>query len=437
MYNNYMLKISKVDKNSIGEEIGLEIGDSIEKFDGFDVVDILDYTYYDYKEFFNMTIFTKDGKRVLVEIEKDEDETLGLSFENDNLGLKTCRNNCVFCFVSQMPKGLRESLYVKDDDYRQSFLSGNFITLTNVTEGELDRIIRLNLSPLYVSVQATDSLVRQKMLSNRFAGDILKKLEKLTSNGIKVHTQIVLVPSLNDGAILDKSLNDLYKLRPNLQSVAVVPCGITKFREGLYHIDDIVKGYATCVINQVKSFNESVKENFAVLGDEFYFKAQLPVESDECYGDYSQIGNGVGMTRKFDSELNKILKNKKSSGKYLVITGKSAVGFIKDCALKVEKHVDGVEIKVLDVENDFFGSTVNCTGLLTGIDIINAVKNESGYDYLVLPDVCLKQDEDVFLDGVTIHKLYNEIKKPIIITDGSAKSFFDAFTAGDRIRIIK
>lgn len=432
-----MLKISKVDKNSIGEEIGLEVGDCIEKFDGFEVVDILDYTFYDYKEFFNMTIFTKNGERVLVEIEKEEDETLGLSFEDDNLGLKTCRNNCLFCFVSQMPKGLRESLYVKDDDYRQSFLCGNFITLTNVSDKDLDRIIRLNLSPIYVSVQATDSMVRQKMLSNRFAGDILEKLEKLTNNGIKVHTQIVLVPSLNDGVILDKSLSDLYHLRPNLQSVAVVPCGITKFREGLYPINDIDKGYARCVISQVKNFNLTVGENFAVLGDEFYFKAQLPVEEANYYGDYSQIGNGVGMTRKFEDELKGVLENKKSKGNFLVITGKSASGFIGDCAKRVKECVDGISIKVLAVENEFFGNTVNCTGLLTGGDIINAVKNESGYDYLVLPDVCLKQDEDVFLDDVNISEFKKQIKSPIIITNGSAKSFFDAFTNGEDIRIIK
>ena len=437
MYNIYMLKISKVDKNSIGEEIGLEIGDIIEKFDGFNVVDVLDYTFYDYKDFFTMTVLSKNGERVTVEIEKDEDETLGLSFYDDNLELKTCHNNCVFCFVSQMPKGLRKSLYVKDDDYRQSFLSGNFVTLTNVTSDDIDRIIRLNLSPIYVSVQATDSDVRKKMLSNRFAGDILEKLEKLTKNGIKVHTQIVLVPSLNDGTVLDNSLKDLYKLRPNLQSVAVVPCGITKYREGLYHIDDIDKGYATCVINQVKAFNSSVKENFALLGDEFYFKAGMPVESVESYGDFSQIGNGVGMTAKFESELNEVLEKKSSKGRFLLVTGTSAKAFIEESANKVLNYVKGISIKVLGVENNFFGSTVNCTGLLTGGDILNALSTQSDYDYLVLPDVCLKEDEDVFLDDVSVIKLKERINVPIIITNGTAKSFYDAFIMGKDIRIIK
>ena len=218
-----MLKISSVDKGGIGFEIGLEAGDSIKEFDGFEAVDILDYTFYDYKENFTLTILTKDNLLVKVDIEKDEDETLGLSFESDNLQLKTCYNNCIFCFVDQMPKNMRKSLYVKDDDYRQSFLCGNFVTLTNVNDKEIDRIIRLNLSPLYVSVQTMDATLRAKMLNNKNAVDIFEKLKKLTDNSIKIETQIVLVPGVNDGKYLDYSIRELYKLRPNLQSVAVVP----------------------------------------------------------------------------------------------------------------------------------------------------------------------------------------------------------------------
>ncbi len=430
-----MLKILKVDKNGIGAELGFEKGDAILEFDGFEAVDVLDYTFYDYKDNFSITVLTKDGETVKVEIEKEEDETLGLTFESDNLELKTCYNNCVFCFVDQMPKGLRKSLYVKDDDYRQSFLRGNFITLTNASDRDIERIIRLNLSPLYVSVQVIDGKVREKMLGNRFAGNILEQLKKLTSNGIKIETQIVLVKNLNDGKYLEQSIKELYKLRPNLQSVAIVPCGITKFRSGLFEIEDISSGYAKCVIEQVKALNSEFKENFALLADEFYFKAGLPVESKEVYGNFSQIGNGVGGTAKFLSEFNHLNLKSNNKGKYLLITGESAKDFINSCANRVVNENQGLTVEVLGVKNKFFGETVNCTGLLTATDIINEVSNYSNdFDYLVLPDVCLKQDEDLFLDDITLLDFKNKIKKPIIVTDGSAESFVDALTGGKNIR---
>ena len=435
MYNNYMLKISSVDKNGIGYELGFEKGDIIKEFDGFEAVDLLDYTFYDYKEEFTITVITNGGEEVKVEIEKEEDETLGLTFESDNLDLKTCRNKCVFCFVDQMPKGLRESLYVKDDDYRQSFLCGNFITLTNVSDSDIDRIIRLGLSPIYVSVQVTDGELREKMLGNRFAGDIISKLKKLTDNGIKIETQIVLVPSLNDGKYLEKSILDLYSLRPNLQSVAVVPCGITKFREGLFPIKDVTKDYAKCVIEQVKMINGELGENFALLADEFYNKAELPLESEEVYGNFSQIGNGVGGTVKFLAEFNMLDIKKSGKGKYLLVTGESAKNFIEDCAKRVENTCKGISTSVLAVKNNFFGESVNCTGLLTACDIISAVKEyDKEYDYLVLPDICLKQDEDLFLDDMTLLEFSKKINKPIIVTDGSAESFIDALTCGKRVR---
>lgn len=432
-----MLKILKVDKNGIGKELGFEKGDAILEFDGFEAVDVLDYTFYDYKEFFTITVLTKDGKQVKVEVEKDEDETLGLTFENDNLDLKTCYNNCIFCFVDQMPKGMRESLYVKDDDYRQSFLCGNFITLTNVSDKDIERIIRLNLSPLYISVQVIDGEVRKKMLGNRFAGNILEQLKKLTSNGIKIETQIVLVKNVNDGKYLEESIKELYKLRPNLQSVAIVPCGITKFRENLTEIQDISSEYAKCVIEQVRNLNCEFKENFAVLADEFYFKAKLPVEDYEFYGNFSQLGNGVGGTSKFLAEFNLLKLKSNNKGSYLLVTGESAKDFIKSCATKVTNENKDIKAEVLAVKNNFFGETVNCTGLLTATDIISAVKSYNGnYDYLVLPDICLKQDEDLFLDDITLLEFKNKINKPIIVTDGSAESFVDALTNGKNVRIV-
>lgn len=430
-----MLIVKKVQKYGVAKALGIKKGDIISKFDGFDAQDILDYVYYDSKPSFNITVIRKAEEHVLA-VDKFEDDSLGLNFVSDNLEIKNCYNNCIFCFVDQMPKGMRPSLYVKDDDYRQSFLCGNFVTLTNVKDSDLDRIIRLNLSPMYVSVQATDPEVRVKLLNNRFAGDILDKLKKLTENGIKVETQVVLVPGVNDGAILDKTCTELFELGENLLSVAVVPCGITKFRKGLYPIEDITSGYASCVIEQARNLNAKFNKNFVTLGDEFYFKAGLPVESAEYYGDFLQVGNGVGVTAKFELELNESLRAVDKGGKYLLISGTSAAGFIKEQIEKIKK-VAPVKADVLAVKNEFFGETVNCTGLLVGKDIISAVKPiASGYDALVLPSVCLRTGEDVFLDGVTLKELKKQTKLKIIVTDGSGESFFDALTHGNLVRTL-
>ncbi len=433
-----MLEISKVYKNSIAYELGLKKGDKLIEFDGFKIEDVLDYLYYDSLSFFTLTAVC-DGEEIEFEIEKEEDESLGVEFLSDNLEIKKCRNKCVFCFVDQMPKGLRDTLYIKDDDYRQSFLRGNFVTLTNVSDSDIDRIIRLNLSPLYVSVQATDKAVREKLLGNRFAGDILDKLKKLTSNGIKIHTQVVLVPSLNDGAVLENTCHDLVCLGSNILSIAVVPCGITKYREGLYKIDDIDKGYATCVINELRRLNALLKTNIISGADEFYFRAGIPVESEDFYGDYPQIENGVGVTAKFLGEIKESVKKIKHDKKYLVIVGTSASSFIKEQVEFVSTFVNGLKADVLSVENEFFGSTVNCTGLLVGKDVLNAIKSVHNFDYdgVILPDVCLRRDETVFLDGVSLEDIKKEINCKIIITDGSGQSFFDGLTGGKRVRVIK
>ncbi len=433
-----MLKVKSIGKNSIMREVGLQVGDTITKFDGYDVVDILDYLYYDSLENFTVEVLDKDGVLSTAEIEKYTSESMELTFESDNLDVKNCHNNCIFCFVDQMPKGMRKSLYVKDDDYRQSFLRGNFVTLTNLNDGDIERIIRLNLSPLYVSVQVTDSNTRKLMLNNRFAGDIIEKLKKLANGGIKMETQVVLVPKVNDGALLDKTINDLYGLYPSVCSVAVVPCGITAFRQGLYDIENATSSYSKCVIEQVESLNKKFGFNFAQLGDEFYFKAGLPVKSVEDYGNFSQIGNGVGTTAKFLDELNASLKPCKHNKKYLLVCGESASDFINDCLNKVKAVVSGLDGSVLSVKNHFFGDTVNCTGLLTGGDILNyAVKVIGDYDALVLPDVCLRQGEDVFLDDLTLQEFRQKLNKKIIITNGSGQSFFDAISGGKDIRIVK
>ncbi len=432
-----MLKIVNVQKNGVGYEIGLEKGDVIEAFNGYPAQDILDYVYFNGQEEFSITVKCKGGETSTVYIEKDFDETLGLSFEDDGLKLKRCQNRCIFCFVDQMPKGMRKSLYVKDDDYRQSFLVGNFITLTNLTKSDIDRIVRLNLSPLYVSVQTINGEKRKEMLGNKNADKIESQLKLLTDNGIRIETQVVLVKGVNDGCYLTETLEKLYAMRPNLQSVAIVPCGITKNRNGLYPIGDIDKGYANCVIEQVNDFNLSVKENFGILADEFYIRAGLEIPKPETYGEFTQVGNGVGMTAKFIMEIDENLKPSTNSGEFLIVSGVSASGILTEQAQKVSKAIKGVSIKVKPIINEFFGDTVTCTGLLTATDILKGIENEKSFDYLVIPDVCLKQDEDVFLDDITLKEFQKRVNKPVIVTDGSGQSFIDAFTLGEKVRIIK
>ena len=427
-----MLKIKEIEKNSIGEELGLAEGDEILAFDGHEAVDILDYLFYDEKEEFTITVKQTNGDISDCEIEKYDDESLGLRFFDDNLKIRTCRNKCIFCFIDQMPDGMRESLYVKDDDYRQSFLHGNFVTLTNLTDGDIERIIRLNLSPLYVSVHTLNGELRKEMTGNRFADKIVDYIKVLSAHGIVMHTQVVLARGYNDGKELEFTARELFKEFPFVRTMAVVPVGMTKFREGLTQIEPIDEEYSKEIISLAKGLNKEFKCDFVQLADEFYFSAKMPVEKYEYYGNFDQIENGVGTTAKFQKEIEESLENREFNKKLLVISGTSAKDFLSEQVKKVEKVVKGAEIKVLAVENDFFGKTVNCTGLLTGKDILKEVQQRGeGYDILVMPCHVLKEGSDLFLDGMTTGELERLTNKKIRITNGSGKSFFDALSLED------
>ena len=424
-----MLKIKAVEKNSIGEELGLEKGDIVLAFDGNDAVDLLDYLYYDEREFFTLTVKQTNGDVSSCEIEKYEDESLGLTFEDDNLKIRTCHNHCVFCFIDQMPCGMRDSLYVKDDDYRQSFLHGNFVTLTNLTEKDEERIVRLNLSPLYVSVHTMNGELRKKMTGNRFADKIVRQIDLFAKNGIVMHTQVVLARDYNDGKELEYTARELFKYYPNVKTMAVVPVGMTKFRDGLTQIRDIDEEYAKGVIALARRLNAEFNANFIQLGDEFYFRAGLDVEPYEFYGDFAQIENGVGTTAKFLKEIDENLTERTFDKKILLISGTSASEFIKNQAKKVESVVKGVEIKVLSVKNEFFGETVNCTGLLTGQDVLKAIKEGGdGYEIVVMPSHVLRDNTDLMLDGMTVTELAQQTGKTIRITDGTGESFVKALS---------
>lgn len=430
-----MLKVKSVKKGGIADEIGIKKGDEILSFDGFEAVDILDYLFYDDRENFSVTVKETNGDVSTCDIEKDDDESLGLTFESDNLEIKTCHNNCIFCFVDQMPEGMRPSLYVKDDDYRQSFLCGNFVTLTNITEKDAERIMRLNLSPLYVSVHTMNKELRKQMLRNRFADRTIDYIKRFAESGIQMNTQIVLVRGYNDGKELEYSARELFKLYPNVQTMAVVPVGLTKYRDGLTPLKNIDKEYSIGVLDQIKALNKEFKVNFIQPADEFYFRAEREVEDCAFYGGFPQIENGVGMTAKFLRDLKSSLKHTKNNAKMLLISGTSAAEFITRMTELCKNYIEGLEAKVLAVENKFFGQTVNCTGLLTGGDIAEKTeefikKGEFDFDYLVLPANTLKSGTEIFLDDTTVSDLAKRIGKKVIITDGGGGDFFKALSGG-------
>lgn len=414
-----MLKVLKVKKNSIASSLGIEVGDEILAFDSYPCEDELDYLYYEGVSSFSVTIKDhRTGEEHTLEIEKEEDEPIGLTFEK-NTSIRTCHNRCVFCFVDQMPKGMRESLYVKDDDYSMSFTCGNFVTLTNLSDEGLERIIRLKLSPIYISVHAMNGELRCKLLRNRFAGKIAEQIKRLAEGGIEMHTQAVIVPNMNDGEEFAYTARELFKYYPTVKDLACVPTGLTKYRDGLFEIGDVDKEYSEKFLDLVDSLNEEFGVNFVLPADEYFVKAEREFKPVEFYGEFEQIENGIGMTSKFQAETENALsglpqgfrlKKPKTS---LLISGVSASSINRKLAKKAKEKIGNLEVEVLAIENDFFGKTVTCTGLLTGRDIAQALKKyfaEGGKaDEIILPCNTLKEFEEVFLCGMTLKELKKQV----------------------------
>ena len=415
-----MLIISKVKRKSLAKELGLEVVDGITAFDGLPCEDELDLLYFNEQESFTMTVKDhRTGEETTLEIEKDEGEELGVEVEKSG-EIRTCHNRCVFCFVDQMPKGMRESLYIKDDDYTMSFACGNFVTLTNLSDDCLRRIVRLKLSPLYISVHTMNGKLREELLRNRFAGKIKEQIKTLAENGIEMHTQAVIVPNKNDGEELKYTARELFKYYPAVKDLACVPTGLTKYRDGLTQIPDIDKEYSEKLLDTVDELNREFGVDFLLPADEYFVKAEREFKPTDFYGDFEQIENGVGMTTKFHAEpysalnalpLNYALKKPKKS---LLISGvsgaKANAKLIKAC----NEKIGGLTAEILAVENEFFGKTVTCTGLLTGEDIANAVQNyqKAGgiFDEILLPSSVLKEFEEVFLCGMTLQGLKDRLR---------------------------
>ena len=415
-----MLKITKVKRNSIAKDLGLEVGDEILAFDGIPCEDELDLLYFTETDGFSMTV--KDhrlGQETTVEVEKEEGEELGIEFEK-NACIRTCHNRCVFCFVDQMPKGMRESLYVKDDDYSMSFTCGNFVTLTNLSDEGLERIIRLKLSPLYVSVHTMDGELRAKLLRNRFAGKIKEQIERLVQGGIEMHCQAVIVPNENDGEALAFTARELFKYYPAVRDLACVPTGITKYRENLTYIPDVDKEYSEKLLDLVDTLNAEFGVNFLLPADEYFVKAERKMKDAAFYGNFEQIENGIGLTTKFLSEaetaLGALVENYRlpKAKKTLLVSGVSAAKTTKSLVQKCNEKIAGLQAEILPVVNTFFGETVTCTGLLTGADIVSAIeayKKQGGtFDEIVLAGNTMKEFEDVFLCGMTLKQMKKALR---------------------------
>lgn len=421
-----MLKVSGIEKGTIAEELKLKVGDEIIAFDGKPARDVLDYIYYDGQNSFDMKV-RRGKKEFEYEIDKCDDETLGIEFEN-GLQMATCKNNCTFCFVSQLPKGMRETLYVKDDDVRMSLICGNFVTLTNLSEEEFARIERMKMSPLYISVHATDPEVRIKMLRNPNAGKLESQMRRLSDAGIKMHCQIVLCPGVNDGETLQKTLQTLRAIEGVL-TAAVVPVGLTKFRQGLSEIPLVDRETARECIRMCDALSG---EKSFFCSDEMYLKAGLAVKEYREYGDFAQIENGVGLIAKFLYEVEHAEIEKVASPiSAAVVTGVSAAETIRRAA-EIVSRKSGAQVEVIPVENEFFGRSITVAGLVTGGDILRNLQGKNLPERIVLPHVMLREFEDVFLDGIRLSQLKSAIQREIAITDGSGQDFAHKILYGDR-----
>lgn len=425
-------KIKSIEKNSIAEELEFEIGDILLSINGNEVKDVIDYRFLMADEYVEVDIEKADGEIWTYEIEKEYQEDLGVEFENAIMDhAKRCHNNCVFCFIDQLPGGMRDTLYFKDDDSRLSFLQGNFVTLTNMSDDDIHRIIKYKISPINISVHTTNPQLRIKMLNNRFAGAVYERLKLLADAGIVMHCQVVCCPGINNGEELLRTVKDLNNLYPAVEDVAVVPVGITKHRKGLKDLTVFTRETAAQELDNVKELQEKymieLGTPFVRLSDEFYVLAGKEVPNAEFYSTFHQLEDGIGMIRILRDTINKDVKKLKKniSGNFLFATGVSAFDEIKWVSEKVMNENSKLNLKVKKIINNFFGSTITVAGLLTGGDIIDQLKNETIEGPLILPENMLKSGERIFLDDVSVEEMEKVLHRQVIICDYTGKDLID------------
>lgn len=427
------LRIDSVTPNSIADRLEVVAGDRLMAVNGQLLRDIIDYSYYTASDDqLLLEIEKPDGELWELEIEREQGESLGLLFSPPEPA--RCANNCLFCFVHQLPKGLRKPLYVKDEDYRLSFLNGNYVTLANLKKSELSRIIEQRLSPLYISVHATNPILRERLLGKKNIPPILDQLRMLAAAGIVMHTQVVLCPGLNDGGELERTVADLAALYPAVQSLAIVPVGLTRHREKLPSLTAVDAPYATQFVKnweaKARALRKKVGGAFLFLADEFYLKAGLPFPPIKEYGDFPQIENGVGMVPLFMREAAQVVKRARSIGNFrvTVVTGVSSFEFVGDFLDKLGGKT-GLELVPLAPLNHLFGAAVTVSGLVSGRDIIAALEGHETGSALLVPDVMLKEGEGIFLDDVSLEDLEDRIGCPVVVFDSTPHGCYRALKA--------
>ena len=418
----------------IGEELGIEPGDKLLAINGSEIQDVFDYYYYEESEQLLLLIEKPDGEEWELEIEKDEDESLGIEFDQSLMDeYRSCRNKCMFCFIDQMPKGMRETLYFKDDDSRLSFLQGNYITLTNMSDHDVERIVKYRLEPINISFQTTNPELRCKMLHNRFAGEALKKVDILYRGQIEMNGQIVLCKGVNDGEELERTIRDLTGYLPYLKSVSIVPVGLTKYRDGLYPLEPFTKEDAREVLSVIHRWQEKIYQEHGIhmihAGDEWYVLAEEEVPEEERYDGYLQLENGVGMMRLLFNEVQEALSavtGDERQREISLATGRLMYPYIGKILEEIRKKFPNITTHLYAIRNDFFGERITVSGLITGQDLTGQLKGQPLGERLLLPCNMLKIGEPVFLDDFTLEEVENSLQVKTDIVKSSGQDLLDA-----------
>ncbi len=425
--------IKFVEPGSIAGELGLEPGDRLLSIDGKDPEDIFDYEYYLENDSVTVEILRADGEEWEIEIENGYSD-LGLTFENGLMSeYRSCTNRCIFCFIDQMPPGMRETLYFKDDDSRLSFLQGNYITLTNMKKKDIDRIIRFKLAPINISVHTTNPQLRCRMLNNRFAGKSLENIRRLYEAGTPMNGQIVLCRGINDGEELERTIRDLAEYIPCMESVSVVPAGLTKYREGLYPLEMFTREDAGAVIDQIEKWQRKLYSahgtHFVHASDEFYILAGRPLPEAGRYDGYLQLENGVGMVRLMSEEVEEALagcSGDMEQEELSVATGTLAAGYLQGFLDRIREKFPNRRVHLYPIVNEFFGEQITVAGLITGRDLISQLKGKPLGSRLLLPSCMFRSGEEVFLDDVTREQVKTALQVPVNIVKSSGQDFVNA-----------
>ena len=429
-----MVKIMRVESGSRADRAGIRAGDKLISINGREIRDVLDYRFFLAEQSVTLKV-SRESEEIEVVIKKQQYDDIGLDFETPLMDKKhSCENKCVFCFIDQLPRGMRKTLYFKDDDSRLSFLHGNYITLTNLHDEDIDRIIEMHISPVNISVHTTNPTLRVQMMHNKRAGEVLSYMKRLADAGISLCGQIVLCKGLNDGKELDRSMRDLSELFPAMQSVSIVPAGLTRFRQKLYPLEGFTKEDSAAVIEQVdrfaKEFEDKNGSRMFFCSDEFYLKAELPLPEESYYEGYPQIENGVGMITSLVTEfreeldyLDEYLENYKQPRHVSIATGAAAYDTIKTMAAELEARIEGLQIDVYKIINYFFGETITVSGLLTGKDISEQLEGCDLGDLLLFPSNALRADGDLFLDDMSPEELSQRLGVPVSPARDSGEGF--------------